>query len=89
MKHLILIAALLVAACSSQDDNPPPKQQQQEGRAETRAIRNTQAVGINGKAIADNVDKAMKANEDAVKKTEKETNDGPETPPAQDPQPQQ
>ena len=72
MKHLVLIASLLLGACGSGDEPPPPKKAP-EGRAETRSIRNTEAVGYSGKAIANNVDKALKANEDVIKKTEQES----------------
>jgi hypothetical protein len=83
MKILMLVASLVLAACSSKDEPPPPPKAQ-DGRAETQSIRNTQAVGYSGKAIADKVDKALKANEDVVRKTEKESADGggAEEPPA-------
>lgn len=67
---LLLVASLALAACSSKDEPPPPPKAQ-EGRAETQSIRNTQAVGYDGKAIANKVDAALKANEDTVKKTDK------------------
>lgn len=34
-----------------------------EGREETRSIRNTQAIGYSGDAIADQIDAALDANE--------------------------
>lgn len=75
MKHLltagILVAGLVLAACSSKDEPPPPPQAAPEGRAETRSIRNTQAIGYNGTAIANKVDAALKANDEEVKKTDK------------------
>lgn len=72
MKHFLLIASLLLGACNSNDESPPPKKAP-EGRAETRSIRNTEAVGYSGKAIADKVDSALKANDEQVKKAEKES----------------
>lgn len=79
MRKLIGIVALALAAagCSGKDEAPPPAKAP-EGRAETQSIRNTQAVGYDGKAIADKVDNALKANEDVVKKTEKESSEGSE-----------
>jgi hypothetical protein len=82
MKTWILIASLVLAACSSKDEPPPPAKAQ-EGRAETQSIRNTQAVGYGGKAIADKVDKALKANEEVVKKTEKESSETGDEKPAE------
>ena len=76
----IVALALVAAGCGKDEAPPPPKAR--EGRAETQSIRNTQAVGYDGKAIADKVDKALKANEDVVKKTEKESSEGGEEPPA-------
>lgn len=87
MKHLLLIASLLLGACSSGDEPPPPKKAP-EGRAETRAIRNTEAVGYSGKAIADKVDKALKANDDQIKKASQDSQESPsEQPPPDQPQP--
>jgi len=74
MKILLLAASLCLAACSGKDEPSAPKAQ--EGRAETQSIRNTQAIGYDGRAIADKVDKALKANEEVVKRTEKESADG-------------
>ena len=71
IKHLILVAALLAGACSSKDDAPPPPKPK-EGRAETQSIRNTQAIGYDGKAIADKVDNALNANDQQVKKAQKD-----------------
>ena len=41
---------------------PPPKRAEQ-GREETRSIRNTEAIGYSGNAIADKVDGALDAND--------------------------
>lgn len=67
---------LLLCACSAEE--PPPEQKPPEGRAETQSIRNTEAVGTSGKAIADKVDAGIKANEEQVKKTERESEEQPE-----------
>lgn len=55
------LAALMLAACGSSE--PPPERQQAEGREETRGIRNTEAIGYAGDAIADKVDAALDAND--------------------------
>ena len=69
MKVWLLLLALLIAACS-QDEPPPPEKKQPQGRAETQSIRNTEAVGYSGNAIADKVDKALDKNDEATKKTQ-------------------
>jgi hypothetical protein len=76
MKALIpMMVVALLAACGGSDDDakakapPPPK----EGRPETQAIRNTQAVGVNGKAIADKIDSALTKSEEHNKDTEKKS----------------
>jgi hypothetical protein len=76
MKRALLVLALFAAGCGS--DEPPPEQKPPEGRAETQSIRNTEAVGYSGKAIADKVDAGIKANEEQVKKTEQEATEQPE-----------
>lgn len=58
----LLLAALLVAACNDRDE-PPVERRAPEGRAETQSIRNTDAVGYDGSATADQVDAALDANE--------------------------
>jgi hypothetical protein len=60
MKRLIVVLAVMLAACGS--DEPPP-----QGRAETQAIRNTDAVGAGGAAVADKVDGALDKSEEANK----------------------
>ena len=56
----VLLAGLL-AACGSSE--PPPERRKAEGREETQAIRNTEAIGYAGDAIADKVDAALDAND--------------------------
>ncbi len=75
MKIFLLIASLVLAGCSAKDEPPPPPKAQ-EGRAETQSIRNTQAIGYDGKAIADKVDGALKANDEQIKKAQKESEEG-------------
>ena len=77
MKTWILIASLVLAACSSKDEPPPPPKEK-EGRAETQSIRNTQAIGYDGKAIANKVDGALNANDEQVKKAQRESEEGKE-----------
>ncbi|MCI0749112.1 MAG: hypothetical protein L0Y32_01020 [Nevskiales bacterium] len=57
-----LAAVLALSACGPEEETPatPPDER---GRAETRLIRNTEAVGYSGEAIADKVDAALDANE--------------------------
>lgn len=69
---VLVTVALSLAACGGSDEPPPPPKAK-EGRAETQSIRNTQAIGYDGKAIANKVDAALKANEEQVKKTEEES----------------
>jgi len=68
MKYMFIAVVLLFAGCGQQEEPPPEKPA--EGRAETRSIRNTQAVGYEGKAIADQVDKALDANDQRVQQRE-------------------
>jgi len=79
MNTRILLLALALGACSAKEEPPPPPEQPPQGRAETQSIRNTEAVGYSGKAIADKVDKAIKTSEEQVRKTEKESTE--ESPP--------
>jgi len=68
MKHWILALALLAAACG--EDEPPSEAPPPQGRAETRSIRNTEAVGYSGNAIADKVDGALNKTDEATKKNQ-------------------
>lgn len=67
MKHAILVVGLLLAACGAEEETPPPEKAPQ-GRAETRAIRNTDAVGTGGGAIADKIDTALDKQDEASRK---------------------
>lgn len=69
MKHAILVMGLLLAACSAEEETPPPEQAPQ-GRVETRAIRNTDAVGTGGGAIADKIDTALDKQDEANRKSQ-------------------
>ena len=71
---LAIAALCLLGACSSKDETPPPAQPT-EGRPETQAIRNTQAIGYPGKALANKVDDALRQNDKQVKKTETQLNE--------------
>ncbi len=57
----ILGAALLLGACSKPEE--PVADHEPQGREETRGIRNTEAIGYSGSAIADKVDGALDAND--------------------------
>lgn len=63
----VLAAAALLAACHPKD-KPQHVDQPPQGREETRGIRNTEAVGYAGNAIADKVDAALDANDQAKQK---------------------
>lgn len=67
----IAIAATLLGACAQ--DEPPPEPKQPEGRAETRAIRNTDAIGYSGSAVADKVDDALNKNDEEVRQAEQQS----------------
>lgn len=54
------VAAVVLGACGKQPEAPKPGEPQ--GRAETQPIRNTEAVGYAGDAIANKVDGALDAN---------------------------
>ena len=67
----IIAASLLgLAACSRTDDPPQPRSTQ--GREETRNIRNTEAIGYAGDAVADKVDAALDANEQRKQQLDEE-----------------
>jgi hypothetical protein len=57
-----LMLAALLAACSKPEE-PVADRKPPQGREETRGIRNTEAIGYSGGAIADKVDGALDASE--------------------------
>lgn len=67
----VLVSLLSLGACNS-----PTAQTQEshdEGREETRHIRNTEAIGYSGAAIADQVDTTLDAHEQRLKTLEEQT----------------
>lgn len=56
-----VVLALALAACGGSE--PPPERKEAKGREETRNIRNTEAIGYAGDAVADKVDAALDASE--------------------------
>ena len=71
-----VLMALACAACNvdSSGDTPPPKK---EGREETKNIRNLDAVGYSGSAIANRVDQSLDATDkhnEEMKKAEEAAN---------------
>ena len=69
MRRLLLVLALSLSGCGS-DETPPEQKAPPEGRAETQAIRNTDAVGTGGKAIANKIDAALDKQDEATKKNQ-------------------
>ncbi len=64
MKVLIgLCVALLIGGCDGADRSNQPVPMAEQGREETQGIRNTEAIGYAGDAIADKVDTALDAND--------------------------
>lgn len=59
----VLIAALLLPLAACQPNAEPKKVDDAQGRAETQGIRNTEAIGYAGDAIANKVDGALNAND--------------------------
>ncbi len=58
---------LLLGACGNHEDRAAPAKPQQ-GREETKNIRNTEAIGYSGGAIANKVDNALNAGDERQKK---------------------
>lgn len=77
LSPLLLAFSLGLAACGAPEE-PPAEKKQPQGRAETRSIRNTDAVGYSGSEIADKVDGALNANDERNKQLEKEAVTDPE-----------
>ncbi|AXQ28622.1 hypothetical protein D0B54_07980 [Solimonas sp. K1W22B-7] len=59
---LALSGLCLLAACSKPTE-PAADEAKPQGREETRGIRNTEAIGYSGNAIADKVDTVIETNE--------------------------
>lgn len=71
MRHSLLALAVTLVVAGCGDDAPPAAEPAPpQGRAETRSIRNTEAVGYPGDAIADKVDGALDQSEERAKKTD-------------------
>jgi major membrane immunogen (membrane-anchored lipoprotein) len=72
MRHFIttslIAASLLLSACGKKEPDQPVKPI--AGREETRGIRNTDAIGYSGSAIANKVDGALNANDQQKEKTD-------------------
>ncbi|MDP3858206.1 MAG: hypothetical protein Q8Q73_10660 [Stagnimonas sp.] len=70
-----LCLLLALAACKPAESPVVQSPAEPEGRAETQGIRNLDAVGVSGSAIADKVDGALDAAEQ--RKRELEAQDPP------------
>jgi hypothetical protein len=57
------LVALSLGACTPPADEPVAPAPEPQGREETRNIRNTDAIGYSGAAVADRVDGALDAAE--------------------------
>ena len=57
----LMLAVVLLSACI--DPAPPPERPPPQGREETRGIRNAEAVGSSGNAIANKIDASLDASE--------------------------
>ena len=64
------LLALLTAACSPEPT--PPQAQPDTGRPETRSLEAASAVGYDGKAIRQKVDKGLDANDEYNRKLQEQ-----------------
>lgn len=70
----IIAASLLgLSGCGKSADEPPQPRSTQ-GREETRNIRDTEAVGYSGDAVANQVDAALDANDQRKEQLDEELN---------------
>ncbi len=67
---LALSGLCLLAACSKPAE-PAADEAKPQGREETRGIRNTEAIGYSGNAVADKVDSALDANDQRMEQLNK------------------
>ena len=78
--HKTILAAVLLASLAACNGPPAEKKKMQAvGRAETQGIRNTDAIGAGGSAIANKVDSVLNANDHATDNIDKamEANENP------------
>jgi len=68
--HSCLALSLLLSACHPDAD--PVAKEEPRGREETRTIRNTEAVGYSGNAVADKVDSALDTNDQRKEQLDRE-----------------
>lgn len=71
MRIRILVLALFLTACGAPEE-PAAEKEAPEGRAETRNIRNTDAIGYSGSQIADKVDATLDASDARKRQLEEE-----------------
>jgi PBP1b-binding outer membrane lipoprotein LpoB len=72
MQLMALMGTLFVAACS---EPPPPKTVIDTGRPETKSLEAADAIGYNGKAIRQKVDKGLDANDANNERMQKQMQD--------------
>jgi len=63
MYRVTVAVVLFSLLCACGGSEPQPERKALEGRDETHNIRNTEAIGYGGDAIADKVDATLDAND--------------------------
>ncbi len=63
MYRWTVVAAIFGLLCACGSGEPPSERKAPEGREETHSIRNTEAIGYGGDAIADKLDATLDAND--------------------------
>lgn len=74
MRQILMLGLLTMgwslAACGPAPDDTATRPKPQTGREETQGIRNTEAIGYSGDAIANKVDGALNAGDAQKAKTD-------------------
>lgn len=69
--RLLALSLLLVLSACREQPEPTRSPPEPRGREETRSIRNTEAIGYSGEAVADKVDTALDANDQRKEQLDK------------------
>ncbi len=75
VKSLPSFVAALLCACGPAPESDQSRSAATPGREETRTIRNVEATGMAGAAIADRIDASLEANDQRLKDLEAGQND--------------